>query len=133
MKNEKFICRRCRSLFDEAYFYEEKHGLDYPPYERVAVCSKCGSTEIEKFKPLIEKTNVLEKALPAIAALNRLDNDFKKIFGNGASNKNLNEASGLINELVSEMFSFIDVSTERKILKMISEKDIDSIWIYLKG
>lgn len=133
MKNERFFCRKCRKLFDDLCIYGEKHGFDYPPYERIAVCSKCGSTEIETFNTFIEKSEVLEKVLPAIAALNRLDGELKDIFGSGASNNNLAEGLGLVNELVSEMFSFIDVGIERKILKMLTEKDVDNIWIYLKG
>lgn len=120
-------------MFDELYFNNEKHGLACPPYERIAVCSKCGGTEFERFNTFVEKSDVLEKVLPALAALNRLDGELKDVFGSGSSNENLAEGLGLINELVSEMFTFIDVSTQRKILKMVSEKDVDSIWIYLKG
>lgn len=133
MKNKRFFCRECRRLFDDLMFYGEKHGLECPPYERIVVCSKCGSTEIEAFNTLIEKSEVLEKVLPAIAAFNRLDGELKDVFGKGSSNSNLVEGLGLINELVSEMFSFIDVGIERKILKMLTEKDVDNIWIYLKG
>ena len=53
MKNERFFCRKCRKLFDDLCIYGEKHGLECPPYERIVVCSKCGSTEIETFNTLL--------------------------------------------------------------------------------
>lgn len=133
MKNEKFFCKGCKVLFDTPKFYEEEHGLDTPPYERMAVCPACSSDNFLKFDTVIEKTEVSEKLLPAIAALNRLTNDLSNIFGNKIVNADLSEGLGLITELISEMFCFIDSDIERKILKMDSEKDAQRVLLYLKG
>jgi hypothetical protein len=37
------ICRDCGYIFgeDEVDYYEERHGLDYPPYEKVFCCPSC--------------------------------------------------------------------------------------------
>lgn len=37
-------CNSCGLIFsdEEIYTYEEKHGFDYPPYEQLEVCPRCG-------------------------------------------------------------------------------------------
>lgn len=36
-----YICRECEKTFEEPEVYEERHGLDYPPYEKWTVCPHC--------------------------------------------------------------------------------------------
>lgn len=38
----QFICLECGELFDEPAKIIERHGLDSPPYEEMAVCPHCG-------------------------------------------------------------------------------------------
>lgn len=47
----KYICNVCENEFteDELDFVIETHGLDTPPYERIAVCPHCGSDDYEEF------------------------------------------------------------------------------------
>ena len=37
-----YICLDCEELFDEPKSWEERHGLDYPPYEVWHGCPFCG-------------------------------------------------------------------------------------------
>ena len=37
----RYECHRCEKRFEEPDFVTEKHGLDTPPYEKVAVCPYC--------------------------------------------------------------------------------------------
>ena len=45
-----YRCNRCGNVFadDEFNFVIETHGLDSPPYERIAVCPYCGSDFYEE-------------------------------------------------------------------------------------
>lgn len=46
-----YRCESCGCEFaeDEFDFVIETHGLDTPPYERIAVCPSCGSDNYEEF------------------------------------------------------------------------------------
>ena len=35
------VCIECGHLFEEPAYWEETHGLDAPPYEKMSGCSKC--------------------------------------------------------------------------------------------
>ena len=37
----RYECHRCGKRFEEPDFVAERHGLDTPPYEKVAVCPYC--------------------------------------------------------------------------------------------
>ena len=37
----KYQCHECDRQFEEPDFITEKHGLDTPPYEKIAVCPYC--------------------------------------------------------------------------------------------
>ncbi len=48
-----YQCQYCGCVFDEDEFdfVVETHGLDTPPYEKIAVCPMCGAddyTELEE-------------------------------------------------------------------------------------
>lgn len=44
-----FVCIECGRLFDEPQYWEEKHGLDTPPYEKMSGCQFCGGAYTEAF------------------------------------------------------------------------------------
>ena len=44
-----YICESCERVFEEFDFVVEKHGLDTPPYEMIAVCPHCGSTDCDDY------------------------------------------------------------------------------------
>ena len=133
MRNEKFFCKGCNRLFDTPRIYDEKHGLDAPPYERVAVCPVCRSDDFLKFDTVIEKTEVAEKLLPAVMHLNRYFNTLKDVFGADTKNTDLADGVETVVELIYEIFDFIDVDMQRKIFEMESENDVNKILMYLKG
>lgn len=45
-----YECNRCGLRFEKYDIIEERHGLDFPPYEKIAVCPYCHGTfeELEK-------------------------------------------------------------------------------------
>lgn len=133
MKAERFFCKKCHRLFEKAKIYDEKHGLDAPPYERIAVCPICNGDDFLEHNTVIEKNEVAEKILPAIAAFNRFEKGLNNLLGNNAMNEDFKEGLGLITELISEMFCFIDSDVEKKFLRMESERDVDTVLLYLKG
>lgn len=133
MNSKKFFCKGCHKLFDTPKIYEEKHGLDTPPYERVAVCPSCNSDDFLKFDTLIEKTEIAEKLLLAVMHFNRYGELIKDVFGNGADNADFCMGVELIAELISEMFDFIDSDAQKKILRMSSGNEAKRILMYLKG
>lgn len=45
-----YICESCKCEFDEFDFVIEKHGLDTPPYETIAVCPHCGADNYEELE-----------------------------------------------------------------------------------
>ena len=48
--NIMFICYECGHTFYEPKHWEEKHGLDYPPYENVSGCPYCGGSFTEAYR-----------------------------------------------------------------------------------
>ena len=133
MRSERFFCKRCRRYFDTPKFYDEKHGLDNPPYERLAVCPKCNGDDFLKFSCVVEKIEVAEKLLPAIMHFNRYINALKDIFGTEFKNIDLSDGVEMTAELICEMFDFLDVDVQRKILKVDNDKELNRILICLKG
>lgn len=133
MRNKKFFCSGCERIFDTAEYYDESHGLDSPPYETVAICPECRSDDFIAFETMIYKDEVVEKVLPAIAALNRLSGNLSDIFGNSMDNNDLNEGLGLLTELVCEMFYFMDVDIEKRLMNMSTDNDVDKLLMCLKG
>lgn len=133
MMRKTYRCNVCNKKFENPKFYEEKHGLDSPPYERVAVCPHCKSGDFRLFDTFVEKIDVVEKVLRAIAALNRYRDSLKDIFGPDCDNPDFCEGFGEITELISELFDFIPIEIEKRILNAHSEKEIERILSYLKG
>lgn len=133
MRSERFFCKRCNRFFDELKFYDEKHGLDNPPYERVAVCPICNGGDFMKFNCFVEKIEVAEKILPVIMYLNRYINSLKDVFGGEIRNNDLFIGVEAISELIDEMFDFMDVDTQLKILKVDNERELKRILTCLKG
>lgn len=37
----RYECHNCGKRFEEPHIIEERHGLDTPPYEKIAVCPYC--------------------------------------------------------------------------------------------
>lgn len=133
MRNKKFFCFECERIFDTPEYYDESHGLDSPPYERVPICPNCNSDNFTSFDTVIEKDEVAEKILPAIAALNRLSDNLSDVFGSRMDNNDLSEGLGILIELVCEMYYFMDVDIEKRLLKMSSDNDVDRVLMCVKG
>ena len=133
MKSEIFFCVDCQKTFDIPTFFEEKHGLDGPPYERIAVCPKCRGNNILKFDALIEKTEVAERLIPCIMSLNKYVNAIKDVFGLEVKNIDLDESVDILAEFINEMFCFVDSDVQRKIFEMDSEDDVQTILMHLRG
>ena len=45
-----FVCIECGRLFEEPQYWEEKHGLNSPPYEQMSGCQFCGGAYAETFR-----------------------------------------------------------------------------------
>ncbi len=132
-KNEVFRCNNCNREFETPHIYEEKHGLDNPPYERVAVCPDCKSDDFCLFNKSIDKIDVALKLLYAIAALNRFCYSINDLLGSDCRNSDLGEGIGSMLELTSEMFDFMPVEIEKAISKMQTKTEVERIFNYLKG
>ncbi len=133
MNSEKFFCNRCHKMFSAPEFYNEKHGLDAPPYERIAVCPKCSSDDFLRFDTLIEKIEIAEKLLPVIMQLNRYIDAIRDVFGIHIKNDDLLDGLEILAECIGEMFCFIDIDMQKKVFEMRSEKELNKILMYLKG
>lgn len=133
MRSERFFCKKCHKFFDTPKLYYEKHGLDCPPYEAVAICPMCKSSDFCTFDFLIEKIEIAEKLLFAIMYFNRFSDSLTDVFGNGITNGDFSNGLEIINEAVSEMFDFLDTKMQKKILIMNNNKELNAILTYLKG
>ncbi len=133
MRSEKFFCKKCRRYFDKLKIYEERHGFDQPPYERVAICPECNGDDYFEFDRFIEKQDVAEKLLPIIMKLNKLYESFTAVFGNKILNRDLSDSLEMAVELIVEMFDFLDIDLQKRILKMDNDAEMEKIFMYLKG
>lgn len=133
MKNEKYFCKRCERYFDDVKIYEERHGFEYPPYEKIAVCPNCEGDDFFKFNLIVDKFDVAEKIMAAIMYLNRFSNSLMNVFGERCANSDLSDSIGLMVELVVEAFDFLDVEMQKRILKMDTNDEMERIITYLKG
>lgn len=131
--SRKFRCSGCDTYFDSVKIYEEKHGLDAPPYEKRAVCPKCGGDDFNEFVFKIEKLEVVEQLLSAMMHLNIYRNDLSDIFGDRINNINFSEAIDILYELIIEMFDFISINMQKKLLNCTTRNDFERIIKYLKG
>ena len=133
MKINKYFCKDCYKFFDNPNYSDEKHGLDSPPYERIPICTNCGSSNFVIHKNFIEKIDVAEIILPVAMYLNRYCNALKDIYGGSIRNEELSTSVEIIVEAISEMFEFLDNDVDREILKMSSESELQRILMRLKG
>ena len=133
MKSDKFFCKNCRRYFDKPVFYEETHGLDSPPYERIPICPMCSGDNFCEFEIFIEKYDVAEKLLPIVVLLNGFSNSLKDIFGIDIQIENLSSSVEILCELISEMYDFLDVADQKKILTLENDSQLFGILKYLEG
>lgn len=133
MIKEVFRCNKCKRVFDVPNFYYEKHRLDTPPYEMVAICPKCNSSEFVSFDSAIEKIEVVERLLISIAAFNRYFDNLKNVFGTLSENKDFSEGYEILTEFIDEMFPFITVNTEKNIFKIKTQNDVERVLLQLIG
>ena len=128
MSREKFFCKDCNKYFFNPKYYYEQHGLDTPPYERVAVCPVCGGDDFIEFESLVDKVEVAQKLLPAIMMLNKFSNEITC-----SDTSALNEAIASIVELVCEMFEFFDYEMQNKVAMVDNELELEEILMFLDG
>lgn len=132
-KNSKYFCNNCKRFFCEPRRYEEQHGLDAPPYEVVVVCSRCGSDDFKEFDTDISKFEVAEGLLRVTAFINKYVGNLKNLYGMNLKNEELDEASGLINEMICEMFDYMDVDIQNKLFKICTKNEVEQILTCLRG
>ncbi len=133
MINTKFICTDCNKHFCFPEIYQENHGIDSPPYERVSICPNCKSSNFIEFNAFVEKIEVAERLLDATFLFNRFINELKDIFGVNFKNENLFEAKAMLSDFICEMFDFLPQNIERKIVNVDTQKGLEEILLYLKG
>lgn len=133
MGSERFYCTECNKYFDEPIFYEERHGLDSPPYERVAICPHCKSTDFEKIEILIDKYEMMEALLPALMYINRYINSIRDIFGININNNDLNDAVDIIVEKICEMYDFLESDIQSELFDMSTEYDLEKMLMRFNG
>ena len=128
-----FKCTDCKHEFDTADVYEEHHGLDTPPYERIAVCPKCQSTEFVEWEPCIEKIEAARTLIYALTSLNRLQDNINDVF-TGFANEELENAQGLLFDFIIELYDdFISNTVSKKIIKASTKNDAELIMLELEG
>lgn len=44
------MCLECHTIFEEPHYWQEKHGLDVPPYESFSGCPHCMGGYTEAFR-----------------------------------------------------------------------------------
>lgn len=133
MGSERFYCTECKRYFDETAFYEERHGLNAPPYERVAICPHCKSTDFEKIEILIDKFEMMEALLPALMYINRYMNSIRDVFGLNINNNDLNDAVDIIVEKICEMYDFLESDIQSELFDMSTEYDLEKMLMRFNG
>ena len=133
MSSERFFCNRCKKFFKTPNYYFENHGLDEPPYERVPICSRCGSNDFVMHKCFVEKIDIAERMLAAVMYLNKYWNALKDIYGLSFKNDELTNSIEILTEAVIEMYEFLDSKQQIKIFNICSEDELQRILIDLKG
>ncbi len=133
MISEKFFCKDCNRYFDRPSIYEETHGLDGPPYQRISICPICGGYNFYRFDIFVEKIDVVQKILPIVLMLNDFSRSLKDVFGSDIKIENITSSIEIICEAISEMYDFLDVDVQRKILNIDNDKKLSEILRYLEG
>lgn len=132
-KSSKFFCNHCKRFFCEPKRYEEWHGLDAPPYEMVVVCSKCGSDDFSEFETDVSKFDIAEGLLCVIAFINKHVADLENLYGVNLKNEELEQAAGLLNEMLNEMFDYMDIDMQKKLFKISTKNEVEQILMCLRG
>lgn len=127
MISERFFCRDCNKYFDNVKIYEETHGLDSPPYERVSVCPYCESDNFTEFDIFIEKYEVAEKTLPAIILLNKQINGVRDLFGIIGEKSDLENARGYLVDMLCDMFDCFDYDFSGELNDMCTGYDLEKV------
>ncbi len=133
MKSERFFCTDCGKYFDKPDIYEEKHGLDSPPYQRVPICPMCEGDNFFVFDIFIEKIEVAQKILPIVLLLNNFSKSLKDVFGADIKIENVLSSVEIVCEMISEMYDFLDTDIQKKMLKIDSDNKLNMILRYLEG
>lgn len=133
MSRELYFCKRCEEFFDTPKYYYERHGLDTPPYQRVYVCPRCEGDDFIGFDNMVEKIEIVEKLLLCVMFINRYIDKVQEALNIEVKNCDLSNGVEIITELIGELFDFIDVDMQRKLLKLNDEQKLHRILIYLRG
>ncbi len=128
-----YRCINCDTYFKNAKIYEERHGFDAPPYERVAYCPKCKQANFVEFNLKADKLEFADRLLAAIMFFNAFKSELTDLLGVGCNNENFNNGLDILCEIITEMFEFTSLSMQQKILTMTTRNDFERILIYLKG
>ena len=122
-----FKCTECGEEFYTPEYYEETHGLDCGPYERVGVCPKCESTDYKEWDDKVEKIEVADLLLKILAALNCLKNSISDVFGD-FKNEELEYAREICAEYVEEMYDeFIPRRISEMMREIVNSSDAEQI------
>ena len=133
MNDKRFYCNKCKSYFNDVKIYFETHGLDNPPYERVAVCPRCDSSDFFNFESSVEKIEIVENLLQIVKCLNLHIESLENIFGIEMKNCELTDGVEMLIELICEMFEFLDFGMQREMFKLTTENDLHKVLKYIKG
>ena len=133
MKSSRYFCKDCNKFFDAPKIYEERHGLDNPPYERIVTCPWCRGSNFCEFETMISKFDVAEVLLGVIVLVNKYIGDLENLYGTNFKNEELDNASGLLNELISDMFEYMDLDVQKKLFKISTKNEADQILMSLRG
>lgn len=133
MRNDMFFCRDCGDMFDTPSSYEERHGLDLAPYESVAICPHCGSDNFSEFESSVEIIEIAEHMVPMILGLNKYVNELENLYGTEIKNSNLLDCIDSSTEFLADLFDFMDIDLQRKLLKMKNENEADKMLMRLRG
>jgi hypothetical protein len=129
-----FKCLSCGETFIDPEIYEETHGLDCGPYERVAVCPNCASTNFSEWEPNVEKIEVAQVLVNVAAALNRLQNSIADVFGASFKNEDLEHARDISIEFVEEIYDeFMPLAVSNAMRIATSTNDVNKILLNLEG
>lgn len=123
----------CGQIFDEFQTVKERHGLDCPPYESIAVCPYCKSADISEINPMTRKITVAERLLKIISHINRYTAAIEDIYGNQASNSDLDGALSEAAEFISELYEFLPEDADKAVMRVCGESDVIRVINYLDG
>jgi hypothetical protein len=129
-----FKCTECNAEFYAPDEYEETHGLDCGPYERVGICPKCKSTDYKEWDNHVEKIDVASVLISTLVNLNRLSNQIADVFGPSFKNEELEFAREMCAEYIEEMYDeFMPCRLSNKMRQAVTTSDAQRIIEWLEG